>query len=106
MEAKLEFGERLAAWRAAKKMTQGKLAQAAGMLQEAISNLERGHRGKAPALDTVQRLATALGLSIEKLTTTMPSPVAEPELRGRPRKVGRPRRPSMKPKPKKKGKGE
>jgi transcriptional regulator with XRE-family HTH domain len=79
MDAKLTFGQRLKAWRIAKKkpdgkkMTQDDLASASGLHRVAIANIERGSRGKSPPLETVVKLAEALGVSIVALTTSMPS---------------------------------
>jgi transcriptional regulator with XRE-family HTH domain len=54
-------------------MTQDDLASASGLHRVAIANIERGSRGKSPPLETVVKLAAALGVSIVALTTSLPS---------------------------------
>jgi transcriptional regulator with XRE-family HTH domain len=78
MDAKIAFGKRVAAWRAVKKkpngrkFTQADLAKAADMHPVSVANIERGNRGKSPSLETVVKLAAALGISVEDLTTSLP----------------------------------
>lgn len=97
MDAKIPFGKRLAAWRSAKKkpsgrkFTQKDLAAAADMHPVSVANIERGNRGKSPSLDTVVKLAAALGISVEDLTTRLPeatapakpAPAAKPAVKGK-----------------------
>ena len=88
MDAKIAFGKRLAAWRAAKKkpngrkFTQTELAKAADMHPVSVANIERGNRGKSPSLDTVVKLAAALGISVEELTTSLPVEAKEDKANG------------------------
>jgi predicted ATPase/DNA-binding XRE family transcriptional regulator len=59
------FGELLKSWRIAAGLTQEALAEKAGLSQRGISDLERGIR-RAPQQETVQLLATALGLDAHR----------------------------------------
>ena len=43
------------------------------MHRVSIANLERGERGKSPPLETVVKLAQALGISVEALSTPKPT---------------------------------
>jgi predicted ATPase/transcriptional regulator with XRE-family HTH domain len=56
------FGEHLRRLRSAASLSQGELAERAGVSVRGISDLERGAR-QAPRLETVRLLADALGLS-------------------------------------------
>jgi len=56
-----EFGEELRRHRLSAGLTQEELARAAGLSARGIADLERGVR-RFPYPDTVDRLATALGL--------------------------------------------
>jgi transcriptional regulator with XRE-family HTH domain len=58
-------GARLKAARARRKLTQTALAAKAGVRQETIARLESGTR--RPSLRMLQKLAKALGTSIERL---------------------------------------
>ena len=60
-----EFGERLRKLRGEKGMSQKDVADAVGMTQAAISQLESGRRVATPK--TVKRLAEAIGVDIEEL---------------------------------------
>ena len=60
-----DFGVRLRKLRAEKGMSQKDVADAVGMTQAAISQLESGRRVATPK--TVKRLAEALGVDIEEL---------------------------------------
>jgi excisionase family DNA binding protein len=62
----LRAGQRLRALREAAGWNQGELATAAGLMHEAISNLEQGK--KAPHAATVRRLAHALKVAPERFT--------------------------------------
>jgi tetratricopeptide (TPR) repeat protein/transcriptional regulator with XRE-family HTH domain len=55
------FGSRLSAWRQSAGLSQEELAARSGLSTRALSNLERG-RTRRPHLDSVHRLADALGL--------------------------------------------
>ena len=76
------FGQRLKAWRTAKNLTQIDLSKATGFHPVAISNIERGQRGKNPPLETVVKLAQALGITVEALSTTMPPNTAAKKKKG------------------------
>lgn len=58
-----------------KKLTQDELAAASGLDQTTISDLEVG-RNTNPRLDTIQRLAKALGIRPVQLRFSAPEPAA------------------------------
>ena len=58
-----ELGERIAAERARRSVSQRELAELTGTTQSAIARLEGGSR--APRLDTLLRVANALDCSLE-----------------------------------------
>lgn len=60
----LRFGKRLRELREAHGSTQAALAEAAGMVPNALARLERGER--QPSWDAVLRLAAALGVGVEE----------------------------------------
>ena len=60
-----DFGKRLAAVRRAKNLSQEELASRAGLHAVAITYIETGKR--LPKLNTVHKLATGLGISVEEL---------------------------------------
>lgn len=49
-------------------MRQADLAAAAGLSLSHIKKLESGHRGERPEMETLRRLARALGCRVEELT--------------------------------------
>jgi len=53
------------AWREYLGMTQGELAEKAGVTQPAIAKLER--QGANPRKPTLKKLATAMGITLEQL---------------------------------------
>jgi transcriptional regulator with XRE-family HTH domain len=55
-----EFGDLLRRYRMVSGLTQAALAERAGLSERGLSDLERGVR-RAPYVDTVVRLAAALG---------------------------------------------
>lgn len=57
--------KRLKAARIAKGVTQAELAQRIGVTTQAISSFEKGT--KAPKMETVKRIAEALGISVAEL---------------------------------------
>ena len=59
------FGERLRKTREGKGLTQGELAQKAGLQGSAISHFESGRR--SPSFDNLRRLADALSVTIDFL---------------------------------------
>jgi predicted ATPase/DNA-binding CsgD family transcriptional regulator/transcriptional regulator with XRE-family HTH domain len=64
------FGETLRTFRVAAALSQEELAQKAGLSLRAVSDLERGAR-TIPRLETVRRLAAALGLAPEARATLL-----------------------------------
>lgn len=52
--------------RTAKKMTQNELAEASGIKQATISDIETGDI-KNPGIETIKKLAKALNVKIQKL---------------------------------------
>ena len=60
-----KFGKRVKEIRLRKKMSQGDLAKVLGVHPTYISGIERGVRNMA--LKNIERLAKALGVSIEEL---------------------------------------
>jgi transcriptional regulator with XRE-family HTH domain len=77
------FAGRLKELRTAKGITQPQLAEMAGLTKAGIANLEQGRR--EPSLSTVIALCQALGVKCDTLLEP-PSPNAEPQGRGRPKK--------------------
>ena len=57
--------KRLRAFRLAKGFTQEQLCEKAGLSLDAVSRIEGGSR--SPTLDTLERLASALGVSVSEL---------------------------------------
>jgi len=60
-----KLGENLKKIRAKKKLSQGALARFLGVDKGYISNIENGN--KNPTLATIERLAKALGVSVDSL---------------------------------------
>ena len=60
-----KFGKTLRRLRIAKKLTQEELGLEAGLRRTFISSLELGQ--KQPSLETIQKLAAVLDLSLSKL---------------------------------------
>ncbi|HZZ78216.1 MAG TPA: helix-turn-helix transcriptional regulator [Gemmataceae bacterium] len=80
----MAFGSRLKELREQAGLTQGELAAKAEMSQAGISDLEQSRGGRKPKWQTVQKLAVALGVSIEVFSE--PAKSEEKTPRGRPRK--------------------
>ena len=80
----MSFQARLKELREAANFTQDELAERAGMSRAGIAQLEIGRR--RPAWETLQKLATALGVSIEAFAKDA-GPEKKPR-RGRPKKKG------------------
>ena len=59
---RLRFGQRLLNFRGASEMTQRELAKVARLTHGEISHIENGKL--SPSLETVSRLAKALGLTV------------------------------------------
>lgn len=71
------FGQRLAAFRTAKGLTQYQLADALGMKRDLVAYYERA--AKNPSLDQVKRIAEFFGVTIgELLNDTVPTVAAKP----------------------------
>lgn len=62
--------------RKAKKLSQKKLAEKAGISEIGVRNYEAGKR--KPAIDTAVKLAKALGVSLDWLFADAPSPLKDP----------------------------
>ena len=63
----IQFGKKLREVRLKKNLSQGDIARILGVHRTYISGLERGRRN--PSLLTVQKVAKALGVSVDKLVT-------------------------------------
>jgi transcriptional regulator with XRE-family HTH domain len=71
----MRVGQRVRQLRTASGFTQAQLAERAGMATQAVSRIERGER--SPTLETVDRLAAALGVRLGVLADaaqTVPRP--------------------------------
>jgi len=66
------FGRRLRSLRADKELTQEALAHAAGLHPTYISNCERGY--SSPTLETILKLAQALGVRPGELVDELAEP--------------------------------
>jgi len=62
-----EIGQRIREARRARGMTQLDLATATGIRRPNVARLERG--GNTPTLETLQRIAVALGTTVSSLVT-------------------------------------
>ena len=62
---RIRFGVNLRRLRLAKEVSQEELAEIAGLHRTYVSSVERGERNVT--LDTIQKLAKALGVSMAKL---------------------------------------
>lgn len=69
------FAERLRVLRGARGLTQSELSAKAGITVSYVSRLEAG--GAAPGLDLIERIASALGVSIPDLLPSKPDPETE-----------------------------
>jgi transcriptional regulator with XRE-family HTH domain len=78
------FAGRLRELREASGMTQKQLAEASGLKEGGIRDLEQGRRG--PSWETVLALAKALSVDCLAFTTPPAAEAAAPRPRGRPRK--------------------
>jgi transcriptional regulator with XRE-family HTH domain len=82
------FAERLTALRERAGISQYRLAQLSGLSKQSISRLELGTT--QPSWDTVQALATALGVEVGEFVTrakdAKPTASIPPKPRGRPAK--------------------
>jgi transcriptional regulator with XRE-family HTH domain len=82
----MSFGNRLRQLREKAGWTQKQLADASGISQGSIANLEQDRR--APTWETVQALAGALGVDCNAFNVTGAT-TAKPRGRGRPAKAKR-----------------
>lgn len=64
------LGEQIRQWRLARKITQADLEQRAGLSHNAVSRIECGN--VSPRIDTLERVAHALDVSIEQLQFQQP----------------------------------
>lgn len=78
-----EFGPRLKAWRESREMSRRELGFFADLTEDSIRNYEEGRKfgGESKAVDPLGfagllRLALALGVTVEQLTTQDPQPGA------------------------------
>ena len=62
----IRFGKRLKSLRTKKKLTQAKLAELADLEYKYIQRLE-GNKPSSPTLNSLEKLANALNISISKL---------------------------------------
>jgi transcriptional regulator with XRE-family HTH domain len=85
------FGARLKQLREAAGLTQGGLAERAGLHKLGVAKLEQGLR--EPTWATVQALARALGVSCSAFEGAGEGAPPAPKLRGRPRKADTPPEP-------------
>lgn len=69
------LGARVRRCRELRGWTQNELSERSGLAQPTISTIEMGKRGNEASIETIWRLAWALGTSLDAL-------VAIPELRG------------------------
>lgn len=55
----------ISAWRRSKRISQAKLAEAVGVTQSAIAQVEKV--GNQPQADTLEKIAEALGVTVEQI---------------------------------------
>jgi transcriptional regulator with XRE-family HTH domain len=66
-----ELGDQIAQWRRTKGLTQSQLESMAGLAHNALSRVENNL--VSPRLMTVERIASALGISVEELQFRSPA---------------------------------
>lgn len=71
----LSLSEQVRAWRVQCGMTQSDLESRAGLSHNAVSRIERDE--VSPRIETVERLAGALNISVEELTFRRPTSLKE-----------------------------
>jgi transcriptional regulator with XRE-family HTH domain len=64
------IAEQLRAWRKASGLTQGELEKNAGLAHNAVSRIEQGE--VSPKLDTIEKIARAMAISVEELQFLKP----------------------------------
>jgi transcriptional regulator with XRE-family HTH domain len=69
-EASASVGERIRVWRNHFGLTQIQLEERAGLAHNAVSRIEK--QEVSPRLETVESLASAMGLSVEQLQFGLP----------------------------------
>ena len=67
-----DLGEQVRIWRIHRNLTQAGLEVAAGLSHNAVSRIECGN--VSPRMDTIERIANALQISIEQLHFQTPEP--------------------------------
>jgi transcriptional regulator with XRE-family HTH domain len=72
------IGDQITRWRRFKGLTQAQLESLAGLAHNALSRIENGQ--VSPRLATIERIATAMGLSFEELQFRQP-PGGDDEIR-------------------------
>ncbi len=72
-----DLAEQIRRWRVARAFTQAELEGRAGLSHNAISRIENGV--VTPRLDTVEKIAHALEISVEELQFRAPKGVEEPK---------------------------
>ena len=65
------LAEQIRSWRLARKITQADLEQKAGLSHNAVSRIECGN--VSPRIETIERVAHALDVSIEQLQFQQPA---------------------------------
>jgi transcriptional regulator with XRE-family HTH domain len=78
------FGQRVITARSHQGWTRRELAKRAGLHEQHLANVERGHRHRIEA-DTIIKLAQALGCTTDYLMGLVDTPM--PQQRPRPRKA-------------------
>lgn len=73
---RMRFGDRVRAARLAQGLKQGELAERAGIDQATVSRIER-NRQDNPTVETIERLARALGISASQLLQEEAAPAIE-----------------------------
>ena len=68
------LGEQIRLWRMARNLTQAALEERAGLSHNAVSRIECG--SVSPRLDTIERIAQALDVSVGQLQFQQPTSVA------------------------------
>ena len=71
----LELSDQIRSWRLQCGLTQSQLEIRAGLSHNAVSRIERNE--VSPRVETVEKLATAMDLSIEELTFRQPASVMD-----------------------------
>jgi transcriptional regulator with XRE-family HTH domain len=75
----MDIGSRLTKFREAKGLSKNKLAKSAGVTQGFISQVESGNR--LPTLEVLNRICSALGISLSEFFADDQEPEIPPDLR-------------------------